>query len=283
MTASLKKLARAVVPRPVRNWLRSPGQALRWLRNEWQPPVEFRVQSDWTLRCPRNAAERAFAPQFDDPPQVEEFALFLGHVRTTGRVVLLDVGSHFGLFSYAAIRYGSPGSTALAVDPSMEAESMVNRIVRLQGWQDRIQFLRAAAGSKDDSIELVDTGVTGAGYMVLPRDHPARDRQSLAMLSLDSLARRMGEPPNLVKIDVEGFELEVLRGGSVTLGQRRPPLFLEIHNQIIRQCGGDPEAVVAELIQLGYDSFQVGPHPVAPATLTRSEIVRVLARHRSVP
>ena len=36
---------------------------------------------------------------------------------------------------------------------------------------------------------------------------------------------------DLIKIDTEGYELPVLRGGRETIGRERPQLYIEIHNQ----------------------------------------------------
>ena len=72
------------------------------------------------------------------------------------------------------------------------------------------------------------------------------------MIELRTLDDEQGlRPPDLVKIDVEGFELEVLKGAGRTL-ERKPDLFLEMH-------GADPEdkmrrvvAIVDHLWASGY-------------------------------
>lgn len=276
-------MARAVVPRPMRNWLRSPRQALRWLSNDLRGPVAFKIRPDWTFRCPRNAAERAFHLQLQDPPQVREFDDFVAFARTAGRIVLLDIGSHFGIFCFAAIHYGANGSKALAVDPSSEAHFMVERIAQINGWQDRVTFVQAAAGAVDGEIEMVETGCTGAGYVVLPGDHPQADRRKMPMLTVDTLAERMGEPPTLVKIDVESFELDVLKGGQRTFGERGTPLFLEIHNRMMRDRGVDPRGLIEQLTEMGYRSFQIGGKELTPDQLMDEDIVRILARRTAQP
>jgi FkbM family methyltransferase len=274
-------MARTVVPRPVRNWLRSPRQAFRWLANDLRGPIAFALRPDWTFRCPRNAAERAFHLQQQDPPQVQEFDDFVAYVRSTGRIVLLDIGCHFGVFCFAAIHYGSDGSKALGVDPSSEAHVMVERISLLNGWEERIQFVHAAAGAANGEIEMVETGLTGAGYVVRPRDHPQADRRRLPLLTVDTLAERLGEPPNLVKIDVESFEGEVLQGGQRTFAERGTPLFLEIHSRMMRERGVDPQAVLDQLRAWDYRSFQIGGREIEPAEMLGDEIVRVLVRRNA--
>ena len=251
---------------------------MRWLANDARGPVDYRIRSDWTFRCPRNAAERAFYLQVQDPPQVREFDDFVQYVRTAGRLVLLDIGSHFGVFCFAAVHYGAAGSRALAVDPSGEAREMVERIAALNGWNSTVTFLQAAAGAQDGTLEMVETGLTGAGYLVLPKDHPQADRRRLPMHTVETLVRQLGEPPTVVKVDVEGFELDVLHGGPVTFGQRRTPLFLEIHNAMMRERGLDPAEVVRHLRSLGYNSFQIGGRELPDAELSRPDVVRVFAR-----
>lgn len=254
---------------------------MRWLSNDWRGPVDLALRPDWTFRCPRNAAERAFHLQLHDPPQVQEFDDFVAHVRGTGRVVLLDIGCHFGVFCFAALHYGGPGSRALGVDPSSEAHAMVDRIASLNGWSERVGFRQAAAGAEDGYLEMVETGLTGAGYVVLPKDHPQADRRKLPMLTVDHLASEMGEPPTLVKVDVESFELDVLRGGRRTFAERGTPLFLEIHNAMMRDRGVDPRSVIQQLRDYGYQSFQIAGRELSDDALLGSGIVRVLVRRSS--
>ncbi len=72
------------------------------------------------------------------------------------------------------------------------------------------------------------------------------------MQSVDALCAELDFQPDLVKIDVEGYELAVLRGAQATLGRYRPPLFLELHPQRLRELGGSVEEVVGLLAGLGY-------------------------------
>lgn len=158
---------------------------------------------------------------------------------------------------------------------------MVDRIASLNGWSERVGFRQAAAGAEDGYLEMVETGLTGAGYVVLPKDHPQADRRKLPMLTVDHLASEMGEPPTLVKVDVESFELDVLRGGRRTFAERGTPLFLEIHNAMMRDRGVDPRSVIQQLRDYGYQSFQIAGRELSDDALLGSGIVRVLVRRSS--
>jgi hypothetical protein len=70
---------------------------------------------------------------------------------------------------------------------------------------------------------------------------------SVPVLSLDNYLEISAMRPNLVKIDVEGAELEVLRGARRMLIEARPVVLVEIHDrgavhqaevrQVLRGCG----------------------------------------------
>lgn len=275
MNQSLTALARAVLPRRVRNALRAPGRSLAWMVNDLRPPLTLAVRPDFSLRCPRNAAEHAFHLQTADPEQAVEFDDFRRVLRRLPHVALVDIGCHFGIFCFAAAHDAGRTARTLAVDPSREADQMVRRIAELNGWTPQVSFIRAAAGDRDGELELVETGAAGAGYLVQPHGHPPSERTRVPLLALDTLAERLGEAPTVVKIDVESFELEVLRGGPKTLAGARPVLFIELHNAMMRERGVDPAAVLDQLAAYGYDQLHVGGETVGRDALLGRDIVRV--------
>ncbi len=275
--ALLKNLVRQTVPRWLRNGLRSPGRTARWWINDALPPVAFQVRRDWTFRCPRNAFEAAYRHQVDDAVQAEELDDFIRAVRSQKKTVFLDIGAHFGIFSFAALHYGGSESRALAVDPSGIAIRMIRRVAALNDASQRVRTIQAAAGKQSGELEMVEAGVTAAGYMVLPTDHPPSERTRIPLVTIDSLADTPEKCPTLIKIDVEGFELDVLQGGERTLRNKSIPLCLELHNAMIRERGGDPKEVLHLLGESGYTRFSVGAKNQAARDLLNPEVMRFIA------
>lgn len=272
VTAFLRRL----VPRPVRNFLRAPGMAVRlWQRGRddaWSP------RPGWTLRCPRVAIDGAFHAQQDDPPQVAEFDEFLALIKDQRNPLFFDLGCHFGLFGFGIARFCGPDARVVAVDPSPVACAMVEHIRGANGWQAQIKVLRAAVGETVGELEMIDAGPQAAGYFVLPGDQPAGDRSRVPLLTIDELCAREGRAPDLVKIDVEGYELEVLRGGRRTLEGNRVLLFIELHNDLMRQRKVDPASVLELLQAMGYTEWQCAGKPVSRPDILGQEIIRVVGR-----
>ncbi len=65
-------------------------------------------------------------------------------------------------------------------------------------------------------------------------------------------------PIHLVKIDVEGYESFVLKGGEETLRTYKPVLVVELCDQHQRMHRGSARALVGQIQALGYQIFRMG-------------------------
>src|SRR5881275_1691596 len=99
----LTRAVRVSVPRPIRNWLRSPIATARALRDtalylaHYRPTVT--VRGDWKFRC-HPTSYSAFAPYAYDADFGRELDGFIRRCRPG--MSLLDVGANYGLFTLAA-------------------------------------------------------------------------------------------------------------------------------------------------------------------------------------
>ena len=95
------------------------------------------------------------------------------------------------------------------------------------------------------------------------------------MTTIDRLVDSKVPAPTVLKIDVEGAELLVLRGGSRLLASQRAPrlIFLEVHSKFLPLFGATAEAVDQLVSQHDYD--------VAARSL-RGDQVHLLLTRRSI-
>jgi FkbM family methyltransferase len=166
---------------------------------------------------------------------------------------LLDVGAHDGAFTLPLAAL--PGSRVLAFEPLPSAFARLRAAV---GTAPNIELRQEALGDHDGEISLalpvldgvpqeqwasIAKGYTGHGPRV------AEQRFTVPLRRLDGLALA---DLMAVKLDAEGAEYEVLRGGRETLLRCRPVLSIEIEE---RHRPGATWAVPAFLDALGYDGF----------------------------
>lgn len=281
MVSFSKKYVRSIVPRGVRNWLRMPTRSVEWLWDEFKHAAGFNetveMRRDFSLVCHPGAYNFAYHLQHTDAEQVIEFEDFIAYA--IPGMVLFDIGAHFGLFSLAALHYGGQQAVAIAVDPSPAATRMVKIQASLNNVSDRLHVLKASVGDHVGSQRMVDVGVMASGYYVAPElDHTASETTLTDLVTLDDLVDRYDLKPTHLKIDVEGDEFAVLRGGRKMLSESDAPLvFLELHNQIVTQRGGDPNEPLNLLKLYGYDVIY-GDRSIENSDLAEKEIMRVIAR-----
>jgi FkbM family methyltransferase len=271
----IKSAIRTALPREVRNWLRSPSKSAAWL---WDS-ITYSLGStktlallpDWTVVCHPHAYKVFHEAQIADSEQSEEFRNFLS--TCSSKMFLFDVGAHFGIFSLAAAHFGG---RAIALDPSPTATRMIAIEASLNNCTRDIHVMQAAASDTSGAMGMLSSGVFSDGYFQVVKGRSADELSRTQAVTVDDLTLQHG-PPTHLKIDVEGHEAAVIRGARTTLSQFCPLLFLELHNEIVARDGGDPNAALDELAQVGYVTFSLNGDPIGRAALLNKPIVRILA------
>jgi len=271
----LKSVIRATVPRVLRSWLRSPSRSAEWLwdasRFYFGTTETLHFPPNWTLICHPHAYRVAYQAQIADPEQREEFENFL--LQCSDRMFLLDIGAHFGVFSLAAAHFGGK---AVAIDPSPIATRMIARQSALNGLTDSIRIIQAAVSDESGAVDMLSSGVFSDGYFKISQGRAKNELTRTQAITIDQLVSQHGIPTH-IKIDVEGQEAAVLRGGRETLDQFSPILFLELHNEMVTAEGGDPNLALDELAQLKYGTFASEGNLLGRDAILQRPIIRIVA------
>lgn len=274
----LKHLIRASVPRPVRNWLRSPSASMAWVWDAAMFSFGFtetlRISPDISIICHPRAFKVAYEAQIVDPEQSAEFQKFLSYC--SAKMFLFDIGAHFGVFSLAAAHFGA---TAIAVDPSPIATQMIAKQAALNGWTSKIQIVQAAVNDAGGTVDMLSTGVFGNGYFKFDTARLRKELTRTPAITIDQMASKFGAPTH-IKIDVEGQEAAALRGGRETFKQFSPVLFLELHNEMIAAQGGDRNAALDEVKSLGYGILSLDGMELDRTAIFEKPLIRVVASRR---
>lgn len=277
----LKSVIRTTVPRPVRNWLRSPSRSAIWL---WDAAAfsfgttrTLQLLPGWSLRCHPHFYKVIYREQASDPEQAAEFRNFARHC--SRQMLFFDIGAHFGIFSLAAAHFGG---RAVAVDPSPTATRMIATEAKLNGCAESIKILRAAVSDTNGQIGMLNSGVFSDGYFQFADARSRSDLTRTQAVTVDQMSLQYGIPTH-VKIDVEGHEAAVLRGAHSTLAEASPVLFLELHNEILTSEGSDPRVILDDLATLGYASLEVNGNSTVRENILSQTLVRIVAKKQSGP
>jgi len=173
-----------------------------------------------------------------------ELACVLGRLQPGD--TFIDAGAHIGYFSLPAARRVGPTGRVVALEPSPASVELLRGNVALNGF-DWVTVVAAAAAGEDGEARL-QLSDQSAMWNTL-RDDTVEGGRSIpvAARSLDSLLGQLGWPAvGGIKLDVEGAESEVLRGGEQVLA-RNPGAFVTIE-----VAGGSEERIAASLETLGW-------------------------------
>jgi FkbM family methyltransferase len=138
----------------------------------------------------------------------------------------LDVGANVAPYSLLATLID--GVTIVAFEPEAVARGRAAENIALNDAADRIELVACAVGDLDGTARL--TADRSAKNALVGDDYEG-DVEAVDVVSLDSFAhRRSLRRISLVKVDVEGHELAVLRGAAAALGAHRPALIVECND-----------------------------------------------------
>ena len=169
--------------------------------------------------------------------------------------VAVDVGANIGATSLAIAEAGGESGVVIAFEPQRQLYYMLCGNVALNGAKN-VYCLHKAAGAKAGAVLVpeLDLGREGnfGGLSLLDAEAYSKDHEMIPvdMMRIDDLRLSRCD---LIKIDVEGMELEVLEGASETIKGHMPTICVEDNRPAL------VPRLVAWLDQAGYLVFQHFP------------------------
>jgi FkbM family methyltransferase len=165
----------------------------------------------------------------------------------------IDIGANIGLMS-APLLSTEPTLNVVSVEASPSSQWHLEKTIAVSDNRNRWRLVKKAMGASEGEIDFfmsvathgVFDGVRNTGRA------PAGNVVKVQMTTLDALWTDLGKPNVcLVKIDVEGGEGNVLRGGISCLKATRPVVLLEWNRQNMAAYGCEPESLleIAELVE----------------------------------
>jgi FkbM family methyltransferase len=209
----------------------------------------------------------------DHGAAVEEMASFVEIAQHAS--TFFDIGADRAIFSNIFCAMGT-ARRAVAYEPSTARYAEAAALTALNGFESRLILRPAAAGASAGR----SGGTLFADGTIVPDSHdPAGQAAEMEMTTVDREVETLGLVPDVVKIDVEGYEYEVLRGARELLRTRKPALCLELHLDLLDRRGIAPREVVEHLQSYGYRFRSCVGRPLEPADVSDSihAILRLVA------
>ncbi|HTR90061.1 MAG TPA: FkbM family methyltransferase [Solirubrobacteraceae bacterium] len=192
----------------------------------------------------------------------------------TPGATFFDIGANVGFITMLAARLVGPSGRVVAFEPVPQNVAAIRENLAMNsiGWAE-VREGAVGGGSGEASLIVSDVSAfSRLAAVSVPTG--ARETIAVAVSSIDDLVSSGAvPPPDVVKIDVEGAELEVIEGMRHTIAEHRPVLLCEVHDcnvayvELMRSLGYETvnldEAGVP--VELGHRNAHTLARPIASA------------------
>ena len=242
LRGSLKTFAHTVMPEGIYGPIRA-----RWIRrliSRYEPRMVEHDYAGFSLRvCLEDPlAEGWYDRDWEEPAEIAE--LRRGRLRAGATV--FDIGAHQGIVGLILARIVGEQGRIVAVEAELHNALVAERNIAANGVHN-MTVMAVAAGATDGVVSFTQS----LNGHVAPAGRPGSIE--VPVTTVDNIARRYGHP-DVVFIDVEGFEAHVLSGASATIASRETDFFVELHSaRELAAAGSNVDDVVRHFDNCGFD------------------------------
>ncbi len=219
-------------------------------------PLPIRLPyGGWWLVGDDTCSDAIFANMFEEAEW-----RFVANLLKKGATVL-DIGAHHGFYTILAAKSVGPLGRVIAFEPSPRERERLSRHLKLN-WCSRVKVEPLALTCQDGeaTLNLVDGRDTGCNSLRFPAISEPTKAVIVKTMALDHyLAEKNISHVDFIKMDVEGAELEVLKGARALLTRTpRPILMVEIQDIRTAPWGYPASFIYDFLAERGFQWFSIG-------------------------
>jgi len=167
-----------------------------------------------------------------------------------------DVGANLGVYVLQFAKWSQPNGTVVAFEPNPATAAALRRHIAMNQLTHRVRVVDQAVSDRAGSAEFFAAGCDGMSRLGAPNRLIADRVQklSVSITTIDEFVNQSGLAPDVMLIDVEGFEIRVLRGARHVLA-RYPEMLLivEMHPNVWESAGTTTEQAISIIRELNLD------------------------------
>ena len=179
------------------------------------------------------------------------------------KMCFVDVGAHVGLVSLPAASVMPKNSKVISFEPALKNLEMLKKHINLNNFIDQIIIENFLLGEKNihEVTFFQDKKPTGMNSIV-KNEKTNYQLTKVTQISLDSYFENNQYSPDIMKIDVEGAEINVLMGAKKTIRKHKPVIYLSVHPINIIRFGQSIKMLSKIIQDLNYSCYEINGYPV---------------------
>lgn len=253
-----------------------------WRVRSWFESKIFLISQDKPVLCSTaQGVQIVLEPQHDNGVEKSIFrtgtyeggtlAVMAGVLKTGSR--FLDVGTNVGLMSLYAAKLVGPTGRVDSFEPLPEIRRLLSSSIEINSFNN-IVVHPIALGSEPARLKLYRHLEVNRGSSSLAWTGDEHETIEIEVDTLDHvMAEQPGQPTEMIKIDVEGWELEVLRGAAESLTQSYQPVLCVEFSLLRPLHGGTYDDIMTLLEGYGYEAYQLA------GSKSKASPLKVVDRH----
>jgi FkbM family methyltransferase len=190
--------------------------------------------------------------------------------------VIFDVGANVGFYSLLWASRMSNGEIH-AFEPVPSTFQWLTRNVEINQLGKLIKPNNFGLGNESKRIPIYLPNVSGCSAASIKNLHPDEKSKEI-IIQIETMdqyfeSRKLSNL-DLIKADVEGAELFVLKGGDQTIRKHKPLIFLELLRKWSKPFGYHPNDVISLLKSYGYDCYTIDNNNLIPFSFMTEETIQ---------
>ena len=171
-------------------------------------------------------------------------------------MVLLEVGANIGYYALIATQHIRPGGRIVALEPSPVSLRSLQENLKLNNVEDMVDVYPFAAGSQSGHLPFYMVSKRNLSGFI-NREGPGIDLISeitVKVVPVDDVLRKLDVTIDYFRMDIEGFEVEVVKGMVETLTTVPGPTggFIEVHSRLLNENGSSARLFLEQMETFGY-------------------------------
>lgn len=163
-----------------------------------------------------------------------------------------DVGANIGAYVLQLAHWNGPAGKVVAFEPNTGAREVLARHIGWNRITDRVTVVPSAVSSAPGESVLYAEGADGMSRLAEANRGLRGEAVELIVpvTSIDTWCAANDVWPDVLLLDIEGFEIEALRGARSTIARSRPIIVVEMHPNVWHTSNAsrsEAEALLAEL------------------------------------
>lgn len=256
----------------VARWRKIPRYVVRLLVKHWRRLIFF----PHTIQVCAEGEEFKFYVgsytgrewyELEEHTSLPEMGFIRDHLIRPGGLVV-ECGSHHGFTTILLSKWVGDGGKVIAFEANPRNASIAIKNLEINKINN-VEFHTKAVGNQAGKLWITDE----SDARVVDYFRPGRVK--VPVIRLDDLFAE--QTPDLIKIDVEGYELEVIRGLCSTLNRKATSLSIEVHCDALKEFGSSAFELFEAIRLEDYDCW------LGTGDEAKAGIKRFIIGHDEIP